>query len=106
MERNLRRCEKIAREDGQFGKAIKSLGSHGVAPFSPETTQALRDLHPEGDPVAIRSSFPEGFEMMVLCWMFFDPSRKAPLQAALVGESITCWSAVRIRREYQMLKNI
>ena len=63
MERNLRRCEKIAREDGQFGKAIKSLGSHGVAPFSPETTQALRDLHPEGDPVAIRSSFPEGFEI-------------------------------------------
>ena len=47
----------------QFGKAIKSLGSHGVAPFSPETTQALRDLHPEGDPVAIRSSFPEGFEI-------------------------------------------
>ena len=62
---NLRRCERIAREDGQFGKALKSLRSYGVAASTPETLQALRDLHPEGHQVPWRDTFPDGIEVGV-----------------------------------------
>ena len=44
---------------------MKSLRSYGVAPGSPETLQALRDLHPEGPEVPWRDSFPDGIEVDV-----------------------------------------
>jgi hypothetical protein len=48
-EANLRRCEKLARTDGQFRKAVRSLHSHGIAPACPATTQRLVELHPHDD---------------------------------------------------------
>ena len=48
---NIQRCTKIAREDGNFGKAIKSLQSHGVAPQGPVTNQILQDKHPSDMPL-------------------------------------------------------
>jgi hypothetical protein len=62
-ERNLKRCERIAREDGQFRKAIKALAAQGLAMPGVETMQALRDLHPVGPPVETRSTFADGFEV-------------------------------------------
>jgi hypothetical protein len=50
---NIRRCDKIARQDGQYRKALQALKSNGVAPASPETTQLLRDKHPEGQPIQL-----------------------------------------------------
>jgi hypothetical protein len=64
IESNLRRCERIAREDGQYGKALKSLGSNGMAPFGAETTQVLRDQHPRGRPVQILNILPDGHEVL------------------------------------------
>ena len=60
---NLRRCERIAREDGQYGKALKSLASSGVAEFGPQTTQILREKHPQGWPVTLQNLFPDGLEV-------------------------------------------
>jgi hypothetical protein len=51
MSVKLKRCEKLAREDGQFGKAIRALHSFGVAPACPTTTQTLFEQHPPGPPV-------------------------------------------------------
>jgi len=51
---NLRRCEKLVREDGQLAKAVRALHSGGVAPSSPETTECLREKHPPGDPVQMQ----------------------------------------------------
>ena len=60
---NLRRCERIAREDGQYGKALKSLASSGVAEFGSQTTQILREKHPQGRPVTLQNLFPDGLEV-------------------------------------------
>ena len=61
---NLKRCERIAREDGQFTKALKALGAHGLASFDSETTfDALRALHPAGPPVTLQPDCPEGIEV-------------------------------------------
>jgi hypothetical protein len=54
--RNIHRCLKLAREDGQFGKAVKALFSHGVAPPSPEVTNILRTKHPNGIPLQANPS--------------------------------------------------
>ena len=43
---NLRRAEKLVREDGQFAKAVKCLQSKGLAPINEETRQILQDKHP------------------------------------------------------------
>jgi hypothetical protein len=61
--RNLKRCERLAREEGQFSKALKTLGSLGIAPTNHDTLQTLRDLHPEGPPVVTRPAFPDGIEV-------------------------------------------
>lgn len=52
---NLRHCERFAREDSHFGKALRSFWSHGVAPFEPATVQALQDLHPAGLAIVLRA---------------------------------------------------
>jgi hypothetical protein len=51
----LKRCEKLAREDGQFGKAVRALHSFGVAPAGPITTQALLEQHPDGPAVVLQA---------------------------------------------------
>ena len=43
---NLRRAERLIREDGQFGKAVKALHSNGVAIVNEETIRALKAKHP------------------------------------------------------------
>ena len=43
---NLRRAERLIREDGQLGKALKALHSHGLAPATPATLTALQAKHP------------------------------------------------------------
>ena len=50
---NIRRCSRIAREDGQYGKAIKALQSYGVAPACSDTTEQLRTKHPQNVPLPI-----------------------------------------------------
>jgi hypothetical protein len=47
----IKRCIRLCREDGQYGKAVQSLGSHGVAQPSRETTQILLNKHPTGPPL-------------------------------------------------------
>jgi len=43
---NLKRAERLVREDGQYGKAVKTLHSNGIAPVNAETLKALVDKHP------------------------------------------------------------
>jgi len=43
---NVRRAEKLIREDGQLGKAVQALHSSGLAPVSQSTVDLLRDKHP------------------------------------------------------------
>ena len=48
---NLRRAEKLVREDGQFGKAVKTLQSKGLAPINEETKRLLQqEKHPAAPP--------------------------------------------------------
>ena len=56
---NKRRCSKLAREDGQFSKALQTLRSHGVADSGPETTSILQGKHPPGGPIQARLVRPE-----------------------------------------------
>ena len=45
-EQNIKRAIRLMREDGQFGKAAKTLSSVGVAPLTDDTVEQLRRLHP------------------------------------------------------------
>ena len=60
---NLKRCERIAREDGQFRKALKSLGSQGIAMVNENALETLKVLHPVGPEVNIRMVFPDAIEI-------------------------------------------
>ena len=46
-EDNIRRADRLAREEGQFGKAMQALHSHGIAANSADTLAVLRSKHPE-----------------------------------------------------------
>jgi hypothetical protein len=50
---NLLRCKRLAREDGQFGKAVRALNSFGVADPSSDVSQALQEKHPEGPEIQL-----------------------------------------------------
>jgi len=43
---NLKRCIRLMREEGQYGKAAKSLCASGVAPANQDTLHQLKLLHP------------------------------------------------------------
>ena len=43
---NLRRAERLIREDGQYGKAVKALHSNGIAKVNTSTMNALIEKHP------------------------------------------------------------
>jgi len=43
---NLRRAERLLREEGQLSKAINTLLSYGLAPFTPNTTRVMQLKHP------------------------------------------------------------
>ncbi len=45
-----RRCLKLVREVGQYGKAVQALTSHGVANSNEATIKILRSKHPQGPP--------------------------------------------------------
>ena len=47
LQNNLRRAERLIREDGQLGKAIQALQSQGIAANSPETLATLYSKHPQ-----------------------------------------------------------
>ena len=47
FQSNLRRAERLIREDGQLGKALQALHSQGIADNSPATIAALRSKHPQ-----------------------------------------------------------
>jgi hypothetical protein len=47
---NVRRAEKLVREDGQFGKAVKTLQSKGLAPINEDTKRLLQEKHPAAPP--------------------------------------------------------
>ena len=46
-EANIRRCERLAREDSQLLKAVQALSSCGIAAAGPETTAQLLEKHPQ-----------------------------------------------------------
>ena len=46
-ESNLRRCERLAKEDGQLLKAVQALSSCGIAQAGSETTAQLIAKHPQ-----------------------------------------------------------
>ena len=48
---NIQRCMRLAREDGNYSKAIKSLHSHGIAPQCQSTNEALQEKHPSHIPL-------------------------------------------------------
>ena len=47
-ENNVRRCVKLAQENGQYGKAVQALMSSGVAPCNEATARIMREKHPVG----------------------------------------------------------
>jgi hypothetical protein len=53
-EANLRRCERLAREDGQLLKAVQALSSCGIAAAGPETTEQLIAKHPQNIELPLR----------------------------------------------------
>ena len=55
---NLRRAERLIREDGQLGKAVQALHSSGIAPRTSSTIETLRAKHPVS-PLPSPSPIPE-----------------------------------------------
>ena len=48
-QQNIRRCIKIATQDGRYGKAVSALSSNGIAPPDASTLLELQRLHPQSD---------------------------------------------------------